>query len=183
MLLGHFIPRGWKPLAIVGSPVGASKGVSGWWETNRLSSPDGLFIRARLKCLHQVAHLAHVVVQMSRTDQEEPEACLDGGLIVNRREKRRFILRCERLHDQLDGLVKPRENLVAGIASGVGELVLALPGVARAGDERTDIVVQVAGQMKNQMADRVAERERLDPELLIRNAPGGLLMRPARCRK
>ena len=42
-------------------------------------SPDGLLLRARLQSLHQVAHLAHVVVQMGRADQEQPRRVWMGG--------------------------------------------------------------------------------------------------------
>jgi len=50
----------------------------------------------------------------------------------------------------------------------IGELLLALTLVAAAGDHGPDVVVQVTGQVQNQVADAVAEGEGFGPE-----RPGG----------
>ena len=74
------------------------------------ASPDGLFVRTRLQSLNQVAHLAHMIVQMSRADEKKPKARLDGLLTGNGSEKPRLVLRRKRLRDQCD---RPHETATA----------------------------------------------------------------------
>ena len=50
-----------------------------------------------------------------------------------------------------------------------------MPNIARAGDQRPDIVVQVTGQVQDEVADAVAERERLGPELFLADDVRGLV--------
>ena len=49
----------------------------------------------------------------------------------------------------------------------IGEFALAVAHIAGARDLRAKVVVQIAGQMQRQMAEAVAVRIRLAPELLL----------------
>src|SRR5208337_2905111 len=76
--------------------------------------------------------------------------------------------RVQRALDHRHGLVELAQQHFHGRVGWIGELLLALTLVTAAGNDCPDVVVQVTGQVQNQVADAVAEGEGLGPE-----RPGG----------
>ncbi len=93
------------------------------------------------------------------------------------------ILALDRAHRHFDRLLKSSENHLGRFLSGVIEFLRTISLVAGAGDDRAHVMVEVARQVKDEVADAVAERERLDPGFLLRHATYGTFHRAARWRR
>src|SRR5260221_796837 len=70
--------------------------------------------------------------------------------------------------DHVHGAVEVPEDLLLGAPSRVGEFTRPVSNVAGAGDLRSDVVVEIARQMEQQVSDRIAIGKRPAPQLLVR---------------
>jgi len=70
--------------------------------------------------------------------------------------------------DHGDSAVEIDENLFLGELARLVEFAVAVTHVAGSGDLRADVVIQIAGEMQEQVADAIAVRIGLSPELLGR---------------
>ena len=98
------------------------------------------------------------------TDEEQAQPRRDRRVVVDGHGKPLVVERMERGGDHRYGLVEPGQDLVDGRMSGIGKFPFALANVAAALDRGANIVVEVARQVKHQVADAVAEGKRLFPE-------------------
>ena len=70
--------------------------------------------------------------------------------------------------DQCNGAIEVRQHLFPGIPGGFVELTVPVPDVPCAGNACPDVVVEVADEVEEQMADTVAVGIRASPELFSR---------------
>ena len=76
-------------------------------------------------------------------------------------------LRAERRAHQIHRSIEVFQDLVFRPARRVGELLRPVADVARPCDLGSDVVVEIAGQVQQEMPDRVAVWKRPPPELLF----------------
>ena len=67
-----------------------------------------------------------------------------------------------------DGAVEVGEDLLFGKLARIVEFAVAIAQVAGASDLRGDVVIQIAGEMQEQVADAIAVGIRLEPKLVGR---------------
>ena len=130
------------------------------------SSHCGFCYISRLQGLHEVAHLANVIVHVRETNEEEAEPCLDRHIVLDRDHIAFVIKLMQRAHDHRHGFVELSQQHVHGRMGRIREFLLTLADVAAAGDRGPDVVVEVAGQVQDQVAHAVAEGKRFRPERL-----------------
>jgi|GraSoiStandDraft_1057264.scaffolds.fasta_scaffold87823_2 hypothetical protein len=115
-------------------------------------------------------HLPHVMMQMGRTAQKEIEA-VARIFLANRGVwlgpiffglSRKSPQHCS------DRVVKTIHYGSFRRATCFRKFPVAIADVPSAGNLRSDVVVQIAGEMKHKVSETVSERKRLAPELLIR---------------
>ena len=74
-------------------------------------------------------------------------------------------MRADGLENHIHAVVEALESLIFRRRVRVVEFARAVAHVACPGDLRADVVVQVAGQVQNQVAETIAKEERVLPEL------------------
>ena len=73
----------------------------------------------------------------------------------------------DRLDHQRDRPIESRQDFGFWPGLGFGELAVAVPYVVRVRNSRADVVIQIAGHVEKEMADRIAVHERLLPDLFV----------------
>jgi hypothetical protein len=81
--------------------------------------------------------------------------------------------------DHGDGAVEIDENLFLGEPARLVEFAVAVTHVGGAGDLRADVVIQIAGEMQEQVADAITVRIGLLPELIGRKGRDPLMQAEA----
>jgi hypothetical protein len=117
----------------------------------------------------QVDDLTDVMIGVSRAvqDNRKPVLCCDafrrislvpilGGLLANG------------FGDHVDGAIEILQYLLFAGTRSLGKLAVAIAHISGSGNLCTDVVVEIAGQVQNQMPDVVAVRKWILPELLVR---------------
>jgi hypothetical protein len=125
------------------------------------------------ECLDQVTHLADVVIHVGGANEKQTQASVDRGLLGYLCHKGFIMLRFERARYHVDGLMKREKQIVKRIPYRVDKFMLAIADISRTGDQRSDVVVQIARQMQDEVADTVAVRERIGPKQILADRPGG----------
>jgi hypothetical protein len=123
--------------------------------------------------LDQVTHLADVVIHVGGAYEKQTQASVNRRLLSYLCHEGFIILRFERTRYHVNGLMKRRKQIVKRIPYRVDKFMLAIPDIARTGDQRSDVMVQIARQMQDEVADTVPERERIGPNLIFADRPGG----------
>ena len=122
----------------------------------------GLFVPFVTK----INHLADVVLHVGGAlhDHVKPiervgaDAGIVGGPVLGR-------LRVDGSDDDRDGVVEVVESLIFRRRIRVVELARAIADIAGLRDLRADVVIQIACEVKDQVAEAVSVREGLLPEL------------------
>ncbi len=111
-----------------------------------------------------------MVIRVSRASKEHAEAVSHvlGANSVKGEKPVVVTLRREGREDHVHGAVEVLEHLGLGPAGGVAELPRSVSNVTGSGDLRSDVVAQVAGQVEQQVPDRIAVGEGALPEQLGR---------------
>src|SRR5882724_8587068 len=131
-----------------------------------------LYSTLSLELESQVDHLPDVVIQMRRALQNHVEPV---GRIRTYRSVwlrpvfRRLTANCPQ-HD-VNRIIELLQCFCLGRACGLGKFPRAVPDVSRLRDLRSDVIVQIACEMQDQVAKTVSEWERLSPELFIAERP------------
>jgi len=107
-----------------------------------------------------------MMISMPRAPQEGVEPCLGFALQLAKKRRRPVVvgLLCDGREHGFDRVVEVAEQLGFRFA-GAAKFQWALPDVPRPADLGSNVVVEVSGEMKNQVADAVAVRMGLRPEL------------------
>jgi len=73
----------------------------------------------------------------------------------------------ESCENQRDSFVELAKNLRFRRPARLGELKVAVANIARTGNASANVITEIAGKVEQQVADGVAMRERLAPELVV----------------
>jgi hypothetical protein len=113
--------------------------------------------------------LANVVVEVRGAVQNGGEAvgCLGQALRGIGQGPIGFGLVFDSGNHHGDGVVESAKNLCFGRATCLREFEIAIANVAGGGDSGSDVVAEVAREMKDQVASAVAIGKRIHPELFV----------------
>jgi len=123
----------------------------------------------------EIDHLANVVLNVSAANHHYVEASFGIGAGAGVFCRPIFSrLPADSFENHIHGVVKPLESLVFRRRIRIVEFARAIADVAGPRDLCADVVVQIARQMQNQVAEAVAKRKRLLSELGVGKRPSKL---------
>jgi len=76
-------------------------------------------------------------------------------------------LRFDGCDDHADGVIEFVQHFGFGGVARFGEFQIAIADVSVLCHLRADVIAEIAGEVEDQVADTVAERKRISPELLV----------------
>src|SRR5262245_25020508 len=130
---------------------------------------NGLAVLTAQQGKLQIGHLSDVMMQVSGAAQKDVKS-VSRIIFSQRRVRPRpvfFRLLANGATHIGDSFVKALHDFRFGRTISLGELSVAIPHITGACDLRADVILQITGQVKDEMSETVSKRERLLPELLV----------------
>src|SRR5256885_14112962 len=147
-----------------------ARGPSTFCRSSRVAGLSVMLRLSLLQLIRQIDYLPHVVVRVSGRTQKNTESLFRLRLALRRiflQPVGGFLL-SNRLHNHRYRKVKRREDFFLWKRLWLCEFPITVAHIAGSCHSRADVIIQISGEMKNQMADAISARIRFAPELFRR---------------